>query len=34
MLLIIEDNLDLVELYRAALKLVQIVPEVEMTGPV
>ena len=33
MLLIIEDNLDLVELYRAALKLVQIVPEVEMTGP-
>lgn len=33
MLLIIEDNYDLVNLYRMAMRLVQIEPEVEMTGP-
>jgi len=33
MLLIIEDNLDLVNLYRMAMKLIQIEPEVEITGP-
>ena len=33
MLLIIEDNLDLVELYKMALSLIQIVPEVAVTGP-
>ena len=33
MLLIIEDNLDLVELYKMALSLIQICPEVAITGP-
>ena len=33
MLLIIEDNLDLVELYKMALSLIQICPEVAVTGP-
>ena len=33
MLLIIEDNLDLVELYKMALGLIQICPEVAITGP-
>ena len=33
MLLIIEDNPDLVALYRAAMKLIQVEPEVEVTGP-
>ena len=33
MLLIIEDNLDLVELYKMALSLIQIRPEVAVTGP-
>ena len=33
MLLIIEDNLDLVELYKMALSLIQISPEVAVTGP-
>ena len=33
MLLIIEDNLDLIELYKMALSLIQIVPEVALTGP-
>lgn len=33
MLLIIEDNFDLVNLYRMAMKLVNITPDIEMTGP-
>jgi DNA-binding response OmpR family regulator len=33
MLLIIEDNLDLVNLYRIAMGMIHITPEVEMTGP-
>lgn len=33
MLLIIEDNLDLVNLYRMAMKLIQVEPQVEITGP-
>jgi DNA-binding response OmpR family regulator len=33
MLLIIEDNADLVDLYRIAMGMINIVPEVEMTGP-
>ena len=33
MLLIIEDNLELVNLYKIALQLVKIEPEVEVTGP-
>ena len=33
MLLIIEDNLDLVELYKMALSLIKINPEVAVTGP-
>ena len=33
MLLIIEDNLDLVELYKMALSLIKISPEVAVTGP-
>ena len=33
MLLIIEDNLDLVELYKMALGLIQICPEIAITGP-
>ena len=33
MLLIIEDNLDLVNLYRLAMKLSQVEPQVETTGP-
>jgi CheY-like chemotaxis protein len=33
MLLIIEDNLDLVNLYRIAMGIIHITPEVEMTGP-
>lgn len=33
MLLIIEDNVELVGLYRAAMGLIGIVPEVETTGP-
>ena len=33
MLLIIEDNLDLVNLYKMALSLIKITPETEVTGP-
>jgi DNA-binding response OmpR family regulator len=33
MLLIIEDNLDLVELYKMALSLIKITAETEVTGP-
>lgn len=33
MLLIIEDNLDLVNLYRMAFSLIKITPETEVTGP-
>ncbi len=33
MLLIIEDNLDLVNLYKMALGLIKITPETEVTGP-
>lgn len=33
MLLIIEDNADLVNLYRIAMGMIGVVPEVEMTGP-
>jgi DNA-binding response OmpR family regulator len=33
MLLIIEDNLDLVNLYKMALSLIRITPETEVTGP-
>ena len=33
MLLIIEDNLDLVNLYRMAMKLIQVEPQVGTTGP-
>ena len=33
MLLIIEDNLEAVHLYKIALQLVQIEPDVETTGP-
>ena len=33
MLLIIEDNLDLVNLYKMALSLIQITAEAEVTGP-
>lgn len=33
MLLIIEDNLDLVDLYKMALSLIKITPETEVTGP-
>ena len=33
MLLIIEDNLELVNLYRMAMRLIDISPEVEVTGP-
>ncbi len=33
MLLIIEDNLDLVNLYKMALGLIKITPETEITGP-
>ena len=33
MLLIIEDNLEAVHLYKIALQLVQIEPEVETSGP-
>ena len=32
-LLIIEDNFDLLHLYRMSMKLVQISPEIETTGP-
>jgi CheY-like chemotaxis protein len=32
-LLIIEDNFDLLHLYRKAMKLVEISPEIETTGP-
>lgn len=33
MLLIIEDNLDLVNLYKIAFSLIKITPETEVTGP-
>ncbi len=33
MLLIIEDNLDLVNLYKMAFSLIKITPETEVTGP-
>jgi len=33
MLLIIEDNLDLVSLYKMALSIINISPETEVTGP-
>lgn len=33
MLLIIEDNLDLVNLYKMAFSLIKITPETEITGP-
>ena len=33
MLLIIEDNLDLVNLYKMAFSLIKITPEAEVTGP-
>jgi len=33
MVLIIEDNLDLVNLYKMALSLIKIIAETEVTGP-
>jgi CheY-like chemotaxis protein len=33
MLLIIEDNLDLVNLYKMAFSLIKVTPETEVTGP-